>query len=92
MNIVILQVLNNLVWVILSILFCCLLVGIVLIVYVVQVNGKLVVGDIVGVQEFLVKVKKWVIWLVIVVVVVGVLYGILIVVFGGMGVMSNSGY
>ena len=40
------QVPNNLVWAILSTLFCCLPAGIVSIVYAAQVNGKLAAGDI----------------------------------------------
>ena len=45
------QVPNNLVWAILSTLFCCLPAGIVSIVYAAQVNGKLAAGDIAGAQE-----------------------------------------
>ena len=62
------------------------------IVYAAQVNGKLAAGDIAGAQESSAKAKKWAIWSAIAAVVVGVLYGILIVALGGMGAMSNSGY
>lgn len=86
------QVPNNLVWAILSTLFCCLPAGIVSIVYAAQVNGKLAAGDIAGAQESSAKAKKWAIWSAIAAVVVGVLYGILIVAVGGMGAMNNSGY
>lgn len=86
------QVPNNLVWAILSTLFCCLPAGIVSIVYAAQVNGKLAAGDIAGAQESSAKAKKWAIWSAIAAVVVGVLYGILIVALGGMGAMSSSGY
>ena len=86
------QVPKNLVWAILSTLFCCLPAGIVSIVYAAQVNGKLAAGDIAGAQDSAAKAKKWAIWSAIAAVVVGVLYGILIVAVGGMGAMNNSGY
>ena len=79
------QVPNNLVWSILSTLFCCLPAGIVSIVYAAQVNGKLAAGDIAGARESSEKAKKWAIWSVIAAVVVGILYGILIAVVGVMG-------
>ena len=83
---------NHLVWAILTTLFCCLPAGIVSIVYAAQVNGKLAAGDIAGAQDSAAKAKKWAIWSAIAAVVVGVLYGILIVAVGGMGAMNNSGY
>ena len=92
MNTTTAQVPNNLVWAILSTLFCCLPAGIVSIVYAAQVNGKLAAGDIAGAQDSAAKAKKWAIWSAIAAVVVGVLYGILIVAVGGMGAMNNSGY
>ncbi|MBK0028244.1 CD225/dispanin family protein [Stenotrophomonas sp. S48] len=79
------QVPNNLVWAILSTLFCCLPAGIVSIVYAAQVNGKLAAGDIAGARESSEKAKKWAIWSAIAAVVVGILYGILIAVIGVMG-------
>ena len=79
------QVPNNLVWAILSTLFCCLPAGIVSIVYAAQVNGKLAAGDIAGARESSEKATKWAIWSVIAAVVVGILYGILIAVVGVMG-------
>lgn len=86
------QVPNNLVWAILTTLFCCLPAGIVSIVYAAQVNGKLAAGDIAGAQDSAVKAKKWAIWSAIAWVVVVVLYVLFFVVLGGMGAMSNSGY
>jgi len=62
------------------------------IVYPAQVNGKLVAGNIAGAQASAAKSKKWAIWSTIAAVVVGVLYGILLVAVGGMGAMNNSGY
>lgn len=52
----------------------------------------MVVGDIVGVCELLDKVKKWVMWLVIIVVVGMVLYFGFIMVMGGLGVLSGLSY
>ena len=42
---------NNLVWAILSTLFCCMPLGIVSIVYAARVDGKRAVGDIAGARE-----------------------------------------
>jgi len=86
------QVPNNLVWAILTTLFCCLPAGIVSIVYAAQVNGKLAAGDIAGAQASSATAKKWAIWSAIAWVVVVVLYVLFFVVLGGMGAMSNSGY
>ncbi|HDS0949446.1 TPA: CD225/dispanin family protein [Stenotrophomonas maltophilia] len=84
------QVPNNLVWAILSTLFCCLPAGIVSIVYAAQVNGKLAAGDIAGAQESSEKAKKWAMWSAIAAVVVGVLYVILIMAIGGLGALSGG--
>ncbi|TIL14195.1 CD225/dispanin family protein [Stenotrophomonas maltophilia] len=86
------QVPNNLVWAILTTLFCCLPAGIVSIVYAAQVNGKLAAGDIAGAQDSATKAKKWAIWSAIAWAVLVVLYVLFFVVLGGMGAMSNSGY
>ena len=56
------QVPNNLVWAILTTLFCCLPAGIVSIVYAARVNGKLAAGDIAGARDSAAKAKKWAIW------------------------------
>ena len=50
---------NNLVWAILTTLFCCLPFGVVSIVYAAQVNGKFMAGDIAGAQESSKKAKTW---------------------------------
>jgi Interferon-induced transmembrane protein len=42
---------NNLVWAILSTLFCCMPLGIVSIVYAARVDGKRAAGDIAGARE-----------------------------------------
>lgn len=84
------QVPNNLVWAILSTLFCCLPAGIVSIVYAAQVNGKLAAGDLAGARDSADKAKKWAIWSAIAAVVVGVLYFIIIMAVGGLGALSGG--
>ncbi len=84
------QVSNNLVWAILSTLFCCLPLGIVSIVFAAQVNTKLAVGDIAGARESADKAKKWAIYSVIGWVVLVVLYLIFIFALGGLGLMQQS--
>ena len=85
------QVPNNLVWAILTTLFCCLPAGIVSIVYAAQVNGKLAVGDIAGARESSDKAKKWAMWSAIAALVMIALYVLFFVVLGGIGALSNSG-
>ena len=53
---------NNLVWAILSTIFCCLPLGIVSIVYAAQVNGKWASGDVAGAQESSRKAKQFALW------------------------------
>lgn len=81
---------NNLVWAILSTLFCCLPLGIVSIIHAAKVNGLLVAGDISGAREASEKAKKWAIWSAIAFVVVVVLYIVLAIVLGGFGALSGS--
>ena len=80
---------NNLVWAILSTLFCCLPLGIVSIVYAAQVNGKLAAGDVAGARESADKAKKWAIWSALAWVVMIVLYLVFVVLLGVAGGMSN---
>jgi hypothetical protein len=42
---------NNLVWAVLSTLFCCLPLGIVSIIYAARVDGKRAAGDLAGARE-----------------------------------------
>jgi predicted secreted protein len=84
------QVSNNLVWAILSTLFCCLPLGIVSIVFASQVNTKLAAGDVAGARESADKAKKWAIYSVIGAVVALVAYLILFFVLGGLGMMQQS--
>ncbi|MBB5878278.1 MULTISPECIES: CD225/dispanin family protein [Xanthomonas] len=53
---------NNLVWAILSTLFCCLPLGIVSIVYASQVDGRRAAGDIAGAREASRKAGLWALW------------------------------
>jgi predicted secreted protein len=71
---------NNLVWGILTTLFCCLPFGIVSIVYAAQVNGKWQAGDVAGAQESSQKARQWAIYAAIAGVVIAVIYIILIAV------------
>ena len=78
---------NNLVWAILTTLFCCLPLGIVSIVYAAQVNGKFAAGDVAGAQESSNKARQFAMYSAIAGVVVIVLYIILVV---AVGVGSNT--
>ena len=53
---------NNLVWAILTTLFCCLPLGIVSIVFASKVDGLRAAGDIAGALEASRKAKTWAIW------------------------------
>ena len=50
---------NNLVWAILTTLFCCLPLGVVSIVYAAQVDGKAAAGDIAGARAAANSAKSW---------------------------------
>lgn len=50
---------SNLVWAILTTLFCCLPLGIVAIVYACKVNDRYMMGDIQGAIDASEKAKKW---------------------------------
>ncbi|MET0467526.1 MAG: CD225/dispanin family protein [Aeromicrobium sp.] len=80
---------NNLVWAILTTLFCCLPLGVVSIVYAAQVNGKYAAGDLAGAQESSRKAKQWAIWSAVVGVVVLLIYIVFIVVVAGSGSSSS---
>ncbi|MBB5878279.1 MULTISPECIES: CD225/dispanin family protein [Xanthomonas] len=84
------QVSNNLVWAILTTLFCCLPLGIVSIVYAAQVNTKLAAGDVTGARDSADKAKKWAIYSAITAVVLMVLYMIFLFALGGLGMMQQA--
>lgn len=81
---------SNLVWAILSTLFCCLPLGIVSIVFAAQVNGKLAAGDVQGAQEASDKAKKWAMWSAILGVSLAVIYLIFIFAMGGMAALQQQ--
>lgn len=74
---------NNLVWAILSTLFCCLPLGVASIVFAAQVNGKWAAGDVAGAQEAADKAKKFALWGAIAGAVVIVLYIVFAVILVG---------
>ncbi len=84
---------NNLVWAILSTLFCCLPLGIVSIIHAAKVNGLLAAGDIAGARDASEKAKKWAMYAAGAGIAVTLLYIVLFVVMGVGGAMSGaSGY
>ena len=64
---------NNLVWAILSTLFCCLPLGIVSIVHAAKVNGLLAQGDIAGAQRASANAKTWC-WVATALAIIGLLW------------------
>ena len=80
---------NNLVWAILATIFCCLPLGIVSIVFAAQVNSKWAGGDYAGARESAQKARQWA----IISAVVGLLVGMLYVVFAGISLapMTRNG-
>ena len=80
---------NNMVWAILTTLFCCLPFGIVAIVKASQVNSKLAMGDYAGAVESSKQAKTWCIVSLVVGLVVGFLYLIFVV---GLAAVAGSGY
>ncbi len=77
---------NNLVWAILSTLFCCLPLGIVSIVYATQVDGLRAAGDIVGARNAADKARFWAILSAALVPVVVILWFVL---FGGLALLGG---
>ena len=73
---------NNLVFAILTTLFCCLPLGVASIVFAAQVNSKWAAGDYAGAQEASDKARKFAMWGAIAGVVLIVLYIVLVVVAG----------
>ncbi|KRG72322.1 membrane protein [Stenotrophomonas terrae] len=81
---------NNLVWAILSTLFCCLPLGIVSIINAAKVNGLLAAGDIAGARDAADKAKKWAIYAAGAGIVVSIVYIVLVMVLGVGGAMSGA--
>ncbi len=80
---------NNLVWGILTTIFCCLPLGIVSIVKAAQVNGLWAQGDYAGAQKAADDAKKWAMWSAIIGA-IGIVIVVILQVAGGMG--TSGGY
>ena len=78
---------NNLVWAILSTLFCCLPLGVVSIIYAAKVDGLAAAGDIQGAQQASDNAKKWAIISAVALVALAVIYILFAVVLGALGAM-----
>lgn len=74
---------NNLVWGILTTIFCCLPLGIVSIVFAAKVNGQWAAGDYAGAQDSANKAKQFALWGAIAAVALWVLY-IIFMIFAAM--------
>lgn len=90
---------SNLVWAILTTVFCCAPLGIVSIVYAAQVSSKWTAGDYAGAVESADKAKRFAIWAAVVGVVVSVLtvvgvlmLGLTFFWVGSSGGSSTGGY
>lgn len=79
---------NNLVWAILSTLFCCLPLGIVSIIHASKVDGLAAAGDLNGARAASENAKKWAIYAVVGWFVAVVLYFLF---FGGMAMLGAMG-
>ncbi|MBN6152596.1 CD225/dispanin family protein [Xanthomonas sp. AmX2] len=77
---------NNLVWAILSTLFCCLPLGVVSIVYAAQVDGKRAAGDVAGAREASRKAGMWALYSALA---MPVLLALWFLLFGGMAVLGS---
>ncbi len=77
---------NNLVWAIVTTLFCCLPLGIVSIVYATQVDGKRAAGDLAGAREAADKARFWALMSAFLVPILLLLWFAL---FGGLAVLGS---
>ena len=82
---------NNLVWAILSTLFCCLPLGIVSIVFAAQVDGKLAAGDFAGARDSSAKAKFWAVLAAALTLIPVAIYLFLVLVVGGISVLGGLG-
>lgn len=78
---------NNMVWAIVTTLFCCLPLGIVSIVYASQVDGRRAAGDIAGARAAAAKAGFWAI---ISAVSIPVLLILWLVLFGGLAILGSA--
>ena len=77
---------NHMVGAILTTLFCCLIGGIIAIVYASQVNTKLAQGDVAGAQAASRAANRWIIANVI----LGIVGGLLYVILGVIGAVCSA--
>jgi hypothetical protein len=77
---------NNMVWAIVTTLFCCLPLGIVSIVYASQVDGRRAAGDIAGARA---AASKAGLWAIISAVAMPVLLVLWILLFGGLAILGS---
>ena len=84
---------NNLVWAILTTIFCCLPLGVASIVFAAQVNGKWAAGDYAGAQDSAKKARQFAMWSAIAAAVALAAYLLFFVIIGGaslLGTTTNS--
>lgn len=81
---------SNLVWAILSTIFCCIPTGIVAIVYASKVSDRYVMGNMAGAIEASQKAKKWSIYGCIASIVGSILYFLLLLSLGGLTAIVSS--
>jgi hypothetical protein len=75
---------SNLVWAILTTIFCCLIPGIVSIVFAAQVNSKWAQGDFAGAQESSRKARLWA----IIAAVAGIVYLVAVIGLFSAGILA----
>jgi hypothetical protein len=81
---------NQLVWAILTTIFCCLPLGIASIVFSTQVNSKWAMGDVAGAQEASAKAKRFAIWAAIAGVILYVGWLIFVIAVGSFSTSFNT--
>jgi len=84
---------NNMVWAILSTLFCCLPLGIVSIIHAAKVDGLVAAGNYAAAQEAADKAKAWAMWAAGAWLILVVLYVVFILMIGvsSVGLSGLSG-
>ena len=80
---------SNLVWAILSTIFCCIPTGVVAIIYASKVSDRYLMGDIKGAYDASKKAKNWALYGLLASVVVGIIYFVCFLAIGGLGMAST---
>jgi len=81
---------NYLVWAILTTIFCCFPLGIVSIIKSSKVNEFWIRGEFAASRQASAEARKWAIWSAILAPVLALLFGILMVVFGLLGAVTEG--